>query len=87
MTSFKGMDKLLWVREFEDVVNWVERLEMATKVRNYDEIKLFKIACLNMKGKAKEWYKKLNPTLVDWVELKTTMEQKHGIVNLEEIQV
>lgn len=57
MTSFKGMDKLLWVRKFEDVVNWVERLEMATKVCNYDEIKLFKIACLNMKGKAKEWYK------------------------------
>jgi hypothetical protein len=85
MTSFKGMDKLFWVREFEDVVNWVERLEMVVEMRNYDEIKLFKIACLNMKGKIKEWYKKFNSTLVDWVELKTTMEQKHGIVNLEEI--
>jgi hypothetical protein len=43
----------------------VERLEMVAKVRNYDEIKLLKIACLNMRGKAKELYKKLNPTLVD----------------------
>jgi hypothetical protein len=43
----------------------VERLEMAAEVYNYDEIKLFKIACLNMRGKANEWYKKLNPTFVD----------------------
>jgi hypothetical protein len=43
----------------------VERLEMVAILRNYDEIKLFKIACLNMKGNAKEWYKKFNPTLID----------------------
>jgi hypothetical protein len=43
----------------------VERLEMDVKVQHYDEIKLFKIACLNMRGKAKEWYKKFNSTLVD----------------------
>ncbi len=40
-------------------------MEMVAKVRNYDEIKLFKIACLNVRGKAKEMYKKLNPTLLN----------------------
>jgi hypothetical protein len=64
MTSSKGMDELFWGREFEDVVDLVERLEMVAKMSNYDEIKFFKIACLSMRGKAKEWYKKLNPTLV-----------------------
>lgn len=65
MTNYKGMDELFWGREFEDVVDQVERLEMDVKVQHYDEIKLFKIACLNMRGKAKEWYKKFNSTLVD----------------------
>jgi hypothetical protein len=30
MASPKGMDELFWGRKFEDVHNWVERLEMAT---------------------------------------------------------
>jgi hypothetical protein len=32
MTNPKGMDELLWGREFEDVHDWAERLKMATKV-------------------------------------------------------
>ncbi len=87
MTTSKGIDELFQGREFEDVVDWVERLEMVAKVRNYDEIKLFKIACLNVRGKAKEMYKKLNPTLLNQVELKIAMEQKYGIVNLARIWV
>jgi hypothetical protein len=43
MMSPKGMDELFWGKEFEDVTNWTERLEMATEVCGYDEIKLFKI--------------------------------------------
>jgi hypothetical protein len=31
---------------------------MAAKVRNFNEVKLFKITHLNLRGKAKEWYKK-----------------------------
>jgi hypothetical protein len=30
----------------------VERLEMVAEMKNYDEIMFFKIACLNMRGKA-----------------------------------
>jgi hypothetical protein len=32
MTSPKGMDELLWGKEFEDVHNWSKGLEMASKV-------------------------------------------------------
>jgi hypothetical protein len=54
MTSPKGMDELLRGKEFEDVHDWVERLEMATKVRGIDEQKLFKIGRLNLRNKSKE---------------------------------
>jgi hypothetical protein len=33
---------------------------MAAKVQDLNVDKLFKIAKLNLKGKAKEWFKKLN---------------------------
>jgi len=32
MTSTKGMDELFWGKEFEDVVDWMEWLEMALEV-------------------------------------------------------
>jgi hypothetical protein len=48
---------------------------------NYDEVKIFKIVCLNWRGKAKEWYKCIGLALVDWVELKVSMEQKYFEVN------
>jgi hypothetical protein len=38
---------------------------MASKVRGYDEVKLFKIAKFKFHGKTKDWFKKLQPTLVD----------------------
>jgi hypothetical protein len=61
-------------KEFEDVIDWIERLEMVTKVQNYDEIKLFKIVHLNLKSKVKEWYKCIELVLIDWAALKATME-------------
>jgi len=62
---------LFWGRDHEDVNDLVERLTMATKVRNINVDKLFKIAKLNLRGGAKEWFKKLNPILIDWTELHT----------------
>jgi len=59
MTSPKGMDELLWGKEFENILDWTKRLEMAFKVQGYDEVKLFKIAKLHLWGKAKNWFKKL----------------------------
>ncbi len=47
MTSLKGMDELFWGKEFEDVHDWVERLEMAVEMKGIDELKLFKIGRLN----------------------------------------
>lgn len=54
MNSPKGMDGLLWGKEFKDIMDWIKRLEMASKVRGYDEVKLFKITKLNLCGKAKD---------------------------------
>ncbi len=60
---------------------------MATKVRGIDEQKLFKIGRLNLRRKAKEWFKKLDGASANWHARKTTMLSKYGIVNKEEIKV
>ncbi len=62
MTSPQGMDELFWGREYEDVSDWAKRLTMATKVRDFNVDKLFKIVKLNLRGRAKEWFKRLQPT-------------------------
>jgi hypothetical protein len=45
------MDKLFWKKKFEDVIDWIERLEMVIEIQNYNEIKLFKIVPLNLRGR------------------------------------
>jgi hypothetical protein len=80
------MDELLWGREHEDVTDWVERLTMAAEVRDLDAVKLFKIAKLNLRGRAREWLRKLNPALADWIELRTLILQKYGNVDNDDIR-
>jgi hypothetical protein len=53
------MDELFWGRDHEDVNNWAERLTMAAEVRDLNVDKLFKITKLNLRGRAKEWFKRL----------------------------
>jgi len=65
MTGPQGMDKLFWGRDHEDVNDWAERLTMAAKVRDLNADKLFKITKLNLWGRAKEWFKKLQPVPTD----------------------
>jgi len=66
MTSPQGMDELYWGRDHEGVNDWVEHLTMATEVRDLlNDDKLFKIAKLNLCGRAKKWFKKLNPPPTD----------------------
>jgi hypothetical protein len=36
MTSPQGINELLWGREHEDVNDWVKRLTMVVKVRNFN---------------------------------------------------
>ncbi len=67
MTSPQGMDELFWGCDHEDVNDQAKRLTMATEVRDLNPNKLFKIAKLNLRGRAKEWFKKLNPTPLDWI--------------------
>jgi hypothetical protein len=54
MTNPQGMDELFWGMDHMDVNDWAERLTMATKIRDLNDDKLFKIAKLNWHGKAKE---------------------------------
>jgi hypothetical protein len=48
---------------------------MVAKEKNYNKVKLFKIAHFNLRGNAKEWYKRIELAHVDWVALKAAMEQ------------
>jgi hypothetical protein len=65
------MDELFWGRDHEDVNDWAERLSMAAEVRDLNADKLFKIAKLNLRGRAKEWFRRMQLTLTDWLELRT----------------
>jgi hypothetical protein len=47
------MDELFWGRIHEDVNDWAERFTMAVEVRDLNADKLFKIAKLNLRGRAK----------------------------------
>jgi len=87
MTSPQGMDELFWGREYEDVSDWAERLAMAVEVRDLTADKLFKIAKLNLKGRAKEWFRKLQPVLADWAELRTLIIQKYGGIDADDIRM
>ncbi len=61
MTSPQGMDELFWGQDHEDVNDWAERLTMVVEVRDLNVDKLFKITKLNLWGRAKEWFKRLQP--------------------------
>ncbi len=87
MTSPQGMDDLFWGREYEDVTDWAERLTMAAEVRDLPPDKLFKIAKLNLRGRAKEWFQKLQPAPTDWADLQTLMVQKYGNIDADDIRM
>jgi hypothetical protein len=60
---------------------------MATEVRDLNADKLFKIAKLNLRGRAKEWFRRLQPALADWVELRNLIVQKYGNVDANDIRM
>jgi len=87
MTSPQGMDELFLVKDHEDINDWAERLTTAVEVRDLNDDNMFKIAKLNLRSKTKEWFKKFNPPLADWIVLRTTIIQKFGDVDVDEICV
>jgi hypothetical protein len=44
--------------------------EMTVEVYGIDELELFKIGKFNLKGKSKEWFKKLIVAPMDWQTMK-----------------
>ncbi len=81
------MDELFWGRDHEDVNDWAEQLTMAAEVRDLTADKLFKIAKLNLRGRAKEWFRRLQPVPTDWTELRTLMVQKYGNIDADDIRM
>jgi len=81
------MDDLFWGQDYEDVSDWAERLTMAVEVRDLIANKLFKIAKLHLRGRAKEWFRRLQPAPVDWAELRTQMIQKYGNIDVDDIRM
>jgi len=80
------MDEVFWGREHEDVSDWAERLTMATEVRDLNADKLFKIPKLNLRGRAREWLRRLQPAPADWSELRMSILQKYGNVDDDDIR-
>jgi hypothetical protein len=60
---------------------------MATEVRDLNADKLFKIAKLNLRGRLKEWFMRLQPAPADWVELRTLIVQKYGDIDVDDIMM
>jgi replication fork clamp-binding protein CrfC len=60
---------------------------MAAEVRDLNVDKLFKITKLNLRGRAKEWFKRLQPAPADWAELRTLIVQKYGDLDADDIRV
>ncbi len=58
---------------------------MAAEVRDLNVDKLFKIAKLNLKGRAKQWFKKLNHAPTNWIKLCTQIMQKYGNIDVDDI--
>jgi hypothetical protein len=80
------MDELFWGRDHEDVDDWADRLNMAAEVRNLNADKLFKIAKLNLRGRARKWFRRLQPAPVDWNELRNLIVQKYGNIDADDIR-
>ncbi len=87
MTSPQGMDELFQGRDHEDINDQAERLIMAREVQDLNVDKLFKITRLNLRGRAKKWFKKLNLAPTDWTKLCTRIAQKYGNVDVDHIQL
>ncbi len=87
MTSPQGIDELFWRQDHEDVNDQAKRLTMAAELRDLNVDKLFKIVKLNLKVKIKEYLKMLQPTLVDWAELRTLIVQKYGDIDVDDIKM
>ncbi len=60
---------------------------MAAKVRDLNADKLFKIAKLNLRGRAKDWFRKLQPAPVNWIELRNLIVQKYGLIVAVDIRM
>jgi hypothetical protein len=81
------MDELFWGRDYEDVNDWAERLTMAAEVHDLNADKLFKIAKLNLRGQAKEWFKRLQLVRANWNEMRMLIVQKYGNVDADDIRM
>jgi hypothetical protein len=81
------MDELFWGRDHEDVNDWVEKFTMVIEVQDLNVNKLFKIMKLNLRGRAKKWFRRLQPTPTDWAELKNIIVQKYGDVDANDIRM
>jgi hypothetical protein len=60
---------------------------MAAKVRDLNTDKLFKIAKLNLRGRAKDWFRRLQPASADWTELRNLIVQKYGVIDADDIRM
>jgi hypothetical protein len=56
---------------------------VVVEVRSIDDLKLYKIGKLNLRGKFKEWFKKLVATQTTWQDMKATILLKYFTIDKE----
>ncbi len=79
------MDELFWGWDHEDINDWAKKLTMVIEMQDLNVDKFFKTTKLNLKRRAKEWFKILNPTPTDWTELRILIIQKYEDDNVNDI--
>jgi hypothetical protein len=60
---------------------------MAAEVRDLNADKMFKIVKLNLRGRAKEWFRRLQLAPADWIELRNLIVQKYGNIDANDIRM
>ena len=58
----------------EDITDWLEEFELASRLYNWDDIAKFQFAPIFLKGTARLWWKKNEDTLEDWTNLKKSLK-------------
>ncbi len=58
---------------------------MVVKMQDLNVEKILKTTKLNLRRRAKEWFKRLNPTPTNWTKLCILIIQKYGDVDVNDI--
>jgi hypothetical protein len=69
----------------EDINDWAKKLTMVIEMQDLNVDEFLKITKLNLRGRTKEWFKRLNLTPIDWTKLRILIVQKYEKFDVNDI--